>query len=57
MLLRTSANDEPHQEIVMKIALARVFVLRIWLGVRLLRFAIWVIGGSAQAQEPMSDYP
>ncbi len=36
------------QECVVKLRLTRVFVLRIWLGVRLLRLAIWVIGGTAE---------
>jgi hypothetical protein len=37
-------------ELVMKIRLSRVFVLRIWLGVRLLHIAMWVIGGRAEVE-------
>jgi hypothetical protein len=34
--------------LVLEIHLRRVFVFRIWLGTRLLHFAMWVIGGSAE---------
>lgn len=37
-----------HETIVMELTLARVFVLRIWLGIRILRLAMWVIGGRAE---------
>jgi hypothetical protein len=36
------------QEVVVKLRLSRVFVFRIWLGVKLLRFGVWVIGGRAE---------
>jgi hypothetical protein len=36
------------EEVVLRIRLARVFVLRIWVGVRLLHMAIWVLGGRAE---------
>jgi hypothetical protein len=37
----------PQQEVIMKLRLQRVFVLRIWVGVRLLKLAIFVLGGTA----------
>ncbi len=42
------AGGERRQERFIKLRFTRVFVLRIWLGVRLLRFAIWVIGADAE---------
>jgi hypothetical protein len=36
------------QELVVRIRLSRVFVFRIWLGVRLVRFGMWVIGGRVE---------
>lgn len=37
--------DPDMREVVIHVELSRVFVLRIWLGVRLVRFGMWVIGG------------
>jgi hypothetical protein len=34
--------------LVLEVRLSRVFVFRIWLGVRLLHIAMWVIGGHAE---------
>jgi hypothetical protein len=34
--------------LVLEVRLSRVFVFRIWLGVRLLHIAMWVIGGRAE---------
>jgi hypothetical protein len=39
------------QTIVMQIRLARVFVLRVWLGTQMLRLGMWVIGGRASVLE------
>lgn len=47
--MRTIAvTPDLRQELVVKLRLSRVFILRIWLGVRLLRLAIWVIGGTVE---------
>jgi hypothetical protein len=36
------------ETIVVQIRLARVFVFRVWLGQRMIRFGLWVIGGRAE---------
>ena len=38
-------------EVIMKITLHRVFKLRIWLGVRIVKFGIWLLGGHATVGE------
>lgn len=40
------------EQLVMQIQLTRVFVFRIWLGVRLLRLSMWVIGAHAEVIPP-----
>lgn len=40
------------ESIVMQIRLSRVFIFRVWLGVRLLHIAMWVIGGRAEVIAP-----
>lgn len=42
------SRDEMLQHLHVQIRLKRVFVLRIWLGVRLMKLAVWVIGGRAE---------
>jgi hypothetical protein len=45
---RAAPVDPTYDTIVMQVHLARVFVVRIWLGRALMRFAMWVIGGRAE---------
>lgn len=36
------------ETLTLEIRLSRVFVFRIWLGIRLLHLGMWVIGGRAE---------
>jgi hypothetical protein len=46
--VQTVTGRDLMDSMVLEIHLSRVFVLRIWLGTKLLHLAMWVIGGHAQ---------